>query len=80
MFTIRFLHDQAGASASLCQPWVVREAQAGATRLTFSRCFRSSRIDSDWFLFMKVVAMPVLPQRPVRPILCTCAHRAVDSS
>ena len=37
---------------------------------SLSRCFRSSRTVSDWFLLMKVVAMPVLPQRPVRPILC----------
>ena len=31
-----------------------------------SRCFRSSRMCSLWFLLMKEVAMPVLPLRPAR--------------
>jgi hypothetical protein len=79
VFSRWFLHDHADVAASICQQ-DVRETAAGAARPTFSRCFRSSRIDSDWFLLMKVVAMPVLPQRPVRPIRCTCEHRAVDGT
>ncbi len=39
-------------------------AQPGCSSLALSRCFRSSRICSLWFLLMKVVAMPVLPLRP----------------
>lgn len=33
---------------------------------SLSRCFKSSRMCSLWFLLMKVVAMPVLPLRPAR--------------
>ena len=40
--------------------------------LTLRRCLRSRRIVSLVNLvLMKVVATPVFPQRPVRPILCT---------
>ena len=35
------------------------------------RNLRSRRIASEQFLLMKVVATPVLPHRPVRPIRCT---------
>ena len=48
-------------------------ARTGGMRCLASRskCFRSSRIVSSQFLLMKVVATPVLPQRPVRPMRCT---------
>ena len=37
---------------------------------SINRCFKSSKMVSDWFLLMNVVARPVFPQRPVRPALC----------
>lgn len=38
---------------------------------SISRCFKSNSTDSSLALLMKVVAIPVLPERPVLPILCT---------
>lgn len=37
------------------------------------------QIDSPQALLMKVVAMPVFPERPVRPIRCTAMKRTALS-
>ncbi|RID47934.1 hypothetical protein BRARA_I04491 [Brassica rapa] len=36
-----------------------------------NKCSKSSSVVSLWFLFINIVATPVFPRRPVRPILCT---------
>jgi hypothetical protein len=50
-----------------------RAARNGGTfcLASISRCFKSSSTDSSLALFIKVVAIPVLPERPVRPMRCT---------
>lgn len=40
-------------------------------RASINKCFKSNSTDSSLALFMKVVAIPVLPERPVLPILWT---------
>ncbi|KYN03372.1 hypothetical protein ALC62_05764 [Cyphomyrmex costatus] len=58
---------------TLCDP------MSESTTITASACLRSSSTDSSVALLMKVVAIPVRPERPVRPILCTKNYKTNDS-
>ncbi|KYQ49042.1 hypothetical protein ALC60_12099 [Trachymyrmex zeteki] len=63
---------------TLCDPMsesttITASAKNGGTFCfaSINKCLRSSSTDSSFALLMKVVAIPVRPERPVRPILCT---------
>lgn len=45
---------------------------------SINRCFRSSKTDSSLDLLMNVVANPLFPDLPVRPILWTGGGRVTN--
>ncbi|KYN08845.1 hypothetical protein ALC57_19048 [Trachymyrmex cornetzi] len=62
------------------QFWTLCDSVSESTTITASaKCLRSSSTDSSFALLMKVVAIPVRPERPVRPILCTKNYKTNDS-
>ncbi|KYN45346.1 hypothetical protein ALC56_00192 [Trachymyrmex septentrionalis] len=62
------------------QFWTLCDPVSESTTITASaKCLRSSNTDSSFALLMKVVAIPVRPERPVRPILCTKNYKTNDS-